>query len=379
MAEYINGRWVGRDATPGNIDFQPTFASPTWTAADRAIHVVDPTNPSSLLRDYYVSPDGVTVWYSRESVPTNIGIDDSGAPPASAYAPGGVLAGTRPPVPRGDTADAQQFASASAIIGNALRSLGLDSELDWATGVLRQGLGPDEVLLQLRERPVYKQRFRANEERRKRGLPQLSEGAIVQYESSVRELARRANLPANFWDSTDDFVDMLANDWSPAEVAARINDGYAKVAQVPEVRAVFRQYFGADGDGALASWFLNPARAEPLLMRDVEMARFGGAGSRFGFGIGANVAARAIDRGVSGDQAAQGFEQLAGMRPLFAETITERNNLMAEAEGVSAVFGLDATSADKVRRRQQERSAAFSGSGGAAFTNQGFAGFGQAR
>lgn len=269
--------------------------------------------------------------------------------------------------------------SAAALVTNALRQIGLESEIGWALGMLRLNVSPDEVLLQLRERPAYKQRFRANEERRAKGLPQLSEGAIIQFESGARELMRRANLPGGFWDSTDDFVTFLANDWSLAEIGTRINDGYAKVAQNPEVRSAFQRYFGANGDGALAAWFLDPTKAEPVLMEQVTAATFGGVGQRFGYDIGLASATRAAQAGVGAEAAQQGFEQLGQMRPLFTETITENNDLTAEGAGVGAVFGLDATSAEEIRRRQQSRQAAFGGGGGAAFTNQGIAGFGEAR
>lgn len=280
------------------------------------------------------------------------------------------------------------FSSASAMVTNALRAMGLEGEVDWAMGVLKQNLSPDEVLLQLRERPAYKIRFAANEERRKRGLPMLSEGEIIAYERTARQLMRETGLPPGFYDSPDDFVGFIGRDVSVKELQDRV-DTYRSVADSiaadPEnqgVLAELHRIYGITPDsGAFLAYAIDPDRALTTLQRQVAAAGTSTAARRSGYGaLNQAEAERVAALGVTQDQAVAGFGELVGDRELFGALPGEERTTGAigRDEQLNAIFARDAIARQRIMRRSAERAAAFGGGGSYGLSQQGVAGLGRA-
>ena len=257
---------------------------------------------------------------------------------------------------------------AYAYLKDVLDTYGLGNLADWAWQQIVAGHSDTEVLQSLRETPEFKARFPAIADREAKGLPTISPAEYIAYENQATQLLRAAGLPRGFYDAPDDFRRLIANDVSASELADRINQGYVKVANAPSaVRRAFQEYFGPSGDAALASYFLDPSRAQPVLETQLAAAEFGGTGFTFGFHIGEDVAMGAGRAGISQSQARSGFANLSAIAPLFDETVTEHTDITPDKEGVAATFGLSgATGAQKqITQRQNERKAAFSGGGGA--------------
>lgn len=274
--------------------------------------------------------------------------------------------------------------SAKAIIQQSLDQWGLGTLGGWVwRQFLRSGASdPAEALLlimpDLRNRPEYKARFPAMEALAARGQA-ISEQEYVQYERTVAQVMRAAGMPAGFYDSPNDYAELLKANVSPAEVQDRIMDGYARVSGAAiEVREAFAEFFGAAGDNALAAYFIDPLRAQPLLERQMMAATVGGIGRRYGVGTGREQALRLAEIGVTDQQAEQGFAQLRQAEGLFRENVGERDALEIEEEGVGAVFGLSAEDQRALEERAQTRQAAFAGSGGAAVEQRGVTGLGTA-
>lgn len=255
---------------------------------------------------------------------------------------------------------------------------GLGSETSWLFDQIIEGYSDDVIVQNLRLRPAYKARFPGMELRRQQGLPAITETEYIGYETTARQLFRTTRMPVGFYDQPDDFAKFIAADVSVGELSDRINSGYRRVTTAPaDVRSAFTEFFGADGDAALAAVFLDPDRALDTLTRQVETAEFAGAGREFGFSVGQDLAARAAGAGVDYAGARRGFGELSEMRPLLTETISETDDL-TEQTGVEATFGLGGQSSEKVRQRQKQRQAAFAGGGGAASTQRGVSGLGRA-
>lgn len=267
--------------------------------------------------------------------------------------------------------------SAFGLIEDLLAQYGLEGLLDTAKRWLQQGFSPDEIAIKLRGTDVFKARFPAIEAREKAGLSPLSPAEYVQFERTTRQLLREANLPQGFYDSTEDFTNLLVNDVSPAELDQRIKQGYQRVAQLNlEVRRQFSEWFGPEGDDALAAYFLDPEKALPLLERQVTMSEIGGAGKRMGANISGNLARRLYGVGVTGEQTTAALQELDQNRAQFNETVEEQDDYTIEDTGLTAKFGTDANNAEKLRRRQLSREAQFMGQGGAASGQEGFSGAG---
>lgn len=230
-----------------------------------------------------------------------------------------------------------------------------------------------EWLLRIRETQTWKDRFAGNEMRRAAGLSPLSPNEYIAYERSAHQLMSEARLPAGFYDSRADYTELIGRDISLRELSRRIDNGYRAVANAaPEIRRAFADYFGADGDSALAALFLNYDKGVDVLEKHVAAAQFGGIGRRFGFNPDQNIALRAADIGITQEMANAGFGQLVELAPLFTETISESEDLTAEKQGFDSVFGFNPQAVDEIRQRREARVARGKGSqAGTSITNQG--------
>ena len=82
---------------------------------------------------------------------------------------------------------------------------------------------PDAIIFRLREQPAYQRRFAANAARIKKGLPELDPASYIALENQYRETLRSNGLPANFYDSEEDFRSLLEGDVSPSELNDRVH------------------------------------------------------------------------------------------------------------------------------------------------------------
>jgi hypothetical protein len=267
---------------------------------------------------------------------------------------------------------------AMAYLRNVLDSYGLGDLTEWAMGEIRKGYGQEKVLQDLRETPSYKTRFKVIQDRADAGLPPISPAQVVEYERTAAQLMGRYGVPRGFYDKPEDFHDLLLRDVSAQELQSRLESGYARVLTAPpEVRSVFKDFFGADSNQALAAFFLDPDKAQPVLEQQLAAGLDAGAGRRLGYDVTKDTAMKLASVGISEDEAAKGFLQLSGQKGLFAENFGEQTDITQD-QGAEAVFGLSADAQRKIDRRTQERTAAFNGQGGALQTNEGVRGAGAA-
>ena len=237
----------------------------------------------------------------------------------------------------------QNRRDAEAYISSVFKMFGLPDSLNkWAFELIKAGASADKVLLDLYDRPEFNQRFPAIKEMRDRGLNPPNPQQYIEYENTAREIAHKAGLPPGFLGDKQ-MTALISGQVSPSELQGRIDEGYAKVRDAdPAVREAFRSYFGVNGDQALATYFLDPEHGATILEEQVRMAEIAGIGHEWvGGWLTAGRSAKLAENGVTAEQARAGFEQIAAMEPLFRETVSERNDLSIEREGVSATFGVD--------------------------------------
>ena len=253
--------------------------------------------------------------------------------------------------------------SAKGILQAALAEFGLESLTEWAWGLRNEGMPLEQLFgIELRKRPEYKARFPALDALAQKGRA-VSEAEYIGIERGYAEVLQQGGVPSGFYDEPSDFQAWLEGEVSPAELGERVLNQWVRVANTaPEIRDYFEDEFGVDGDSALLAVYLDPQRALPALEKMTATAEFGGIGRTLGLDIAGTLSRRAADLGVSGAQAREGLGNVAGVTPLFRETISEGEDLRAEQEGVEAAFNLNTTSAKKVERRREEREALAAGS-----------------
>lgn len=167
---------------------------------------------------------------------------------------------------KGPSADQR---SAFAMLKDQLAEWGLEGLTDWAIQLYQGENAPvsyNEFYSLMKQQPIYQERFgKTNAERTKMGLPQLTENEIMKLESQYRNIMKSYNLPANFYDSPEDYRKFIVNDLSAAELADRVQaaNAYVKI-QDKGLRDQLRQYYGID-DSALAAYALDPAKGQQVL------------------------------------------------------------------------------------------------------------------
>jgi hypothetical protein len=207
-------------------------------------------------------------------------------------------------------------------------SYGIGSLAPKITEFLLNGYSADTVGLLLKETPEYKKRFAANDARRAKGLPVLSPAEYLATETAYRQVMRAAGLPSGFYDKPDDFQKFLEADVSPTEIQSRVTEASNFVnSATQEQKALFSQWYTK---GDMIAFALDPARAEPLVGKAFNASKIGGEAATQGLGIDKTMAQDIAARGITGEQASQGFSVIAGtigndqkLAALSGDTITQ--------------------------------------------------------
>lgn len=260
--------------------------------------------------------------------------------------------------------------SAQAVLKGILDQWGLGALTGWAWEKITAGASIDQVVYELRQTTEYKTRFAGNVTRQAAGLPPLSEADYLGYEQQVRQMMTYYGLPKGFYDTPGDFAGFIGGDVSVSELHDRVLEG-VKLAQsdVATQGAYGRLYGqGANGQltsygvGDLAAYYLDETKALPLLQRQGEAAQVAGAAVRTGFGdIDRITAEHLASIGVSADQAASGFGQLAGLGQVTQRILGDTQDAMSQGDQVAAVFDQNATAQAELSRRQRARVAGAQG------------------
>lgn len=268
--------------------------------------------------------------------------------------------------------------SAHALIREVLDRYGLGELSQWAWQQLVNGRSHAEVMLELREQPTFKERFKAIDIRRQHGLNPVSPEDIINYETTARDLMRASGLPRGFYDEADDFAELIGKGVSLQSVQHRVRESWDRVVNAPEeVRGAMFELYGMQSDQALAALFFDPDKAETKLADMARTAVAGGAMDSFGFDIDATAAGRVAGFDLADSAVRSGFGRLAQLRSVFNETRGERNqaDLDAMTEGVNAVFDAG-EGAEAIESRIGARRAEFGGGGGGYLSQRGLTGAG---
>lgn len=271
-------------------------------------------------------------------------------------------------------------------LSSMLSRYGLGGLATWVSQRITDGASPEEIELELYDRPEFKAAFPEIEARRQVGeergvtLRPISPEEILEYRTQARSLMRSYGLHSDFYGQNSDFFDLIVYDVSLDELNWRLENARSRVVSAPpEVRSVFGELFGADSDNALFSIFVSLDRAVPALENMLQRAEAGGAARRFGFDLNEAEMIRLEQQNTTYDEAVQGFSLLDTQRMLFEETLAEEGeDYEVGEEGIEAVFGLEAGAAEKLRRRGETRAASTKGGGGIGLEERGATGFGAA-
>lgn len=208
---------------------------------------------------------------------------------------------------------------------NILRYFGIEGLTDRLKQYIIENGTEDQTRLRLflMEQPEFKARFPALETLRNKQRA-ISPEQYIELEKSYLGIMRSAGLTQEFFDNPNDFNDLIANEVTPDEFRTRIQDGYNRVANTsPLVRQAFRNYFGIQGDQALASFFIDPEKSAPALLKAAAAAEIGAAAYAQDMEIDVNYATKLAEQGVTYQQALEGMRRITQLSGLFEAGVGE--------------------------------------------------------
>ena len=262
-----------------------------------------------------------------------------------------------------DAAAKQEKAeNAIAVLTDRFTRYGLASLVPKIKQLAISGASESTITLQLQESEEYKTRFKANQDRIKKGLTVLDPGTYLGLEDRYRQIIRAYGLKQ--FDNDSYVTQFISNDVSPEEVSSRVVNAVQRVQNAdPAVSAMLRQYYNI-GVTDMVAYVLDPTNQLPKIERQIGAAEIGVAAGRQGLTAGVNVAEQLAAQGVTEAEARRGYSTIADILPQatkLSQIYTGVLDQYGQAEAEQEVFNTLA-SAQRKRRALAEREAAeFSG------------------
>lgn len=250
------------------------------------------------------------------------------------------------------------------ILKGMLDQYGLGSLTGVLSDLILKGItDQNQISLQLQQTDAWKTRFAGNEALRQKGLPVLDVAQYLSVEQSYAQVMKNYGLPAGFYDDPHDFATFIGNSVSANELQQRAQM-YADVARREDPALTDQLSAMGLSQGDILAYMMDPNRALPLIQQKYQTALIGGAARRAGVTPDTAYAQHLADLGISEQQAAQGYGQIAQELPTDQRLGQIYNDSIAQSDLESETFdGNGAVTAKKKRLASQER-AAFSGSSG---------------
>lgn len=199
-------------------------------------------------------------------------------------------------------------------LNEVLRRYGLTSLAGWASRAVINGWSPDQIMLELYQRPEFKTRFAGMFMLEQNGQPPISVDEYLDYERTVTAVANTIGMEI----TKDEMDNLIGNGVSPLEAEKRIGLAATAVYEADaETKSELTRLFGVSL-GQLAKYWMDPKTELAKLQSQYRMGEIAGAALRTGRGaITKDQAQRLADAGLDRDSAVQGFGQLATMGELF--------------------------------------------------------------
>jgi hypothetical protein len=262
------------------------------------------------------------------------------------------------------------------ILKETFQSYGLDELVPDLERFFKQGLGPREATIALRETESYKERFRGNEGRRAMGLAAYNEAEYLSAENTYSELLRSSGLDSIANRKT--FASLIGGAVSLAETQDRIQNVFNRIDNADEnLKKQLGQYFNQYGVGDpakqradIAAAILGGPETAQSLQRQLQRAELRTGAAMAGLGVSEEKVGQLQKQfeslGVSNvyGTAMAGFKELSEVKPL-TEVLAERYK--TQTEGLEeeleqeAFFGLQS---QRRKKLQEKERATFSGQAG---------------
>ncbi len=264
-----------------------------------------------------------------------------------------------------EAAKRERAENAITVLTDRFTRYGLASLVPRIKQLAISGASESTITLQLQESEEYKTRFKANQDRIKKGLRVLDPGDYLNLEDDYRQILRAYGLKAF---DTDAYVQQfIANDIATTELSNRVVTAVQRVQNAdPAILTTLRSFYGIS-DNDLVAYVLDPNQQFQKIERQVAAAEIGAAAGLQGISTGVSVAEQLAAQGVTKAQAQKGYATIADILPtadklsgIYQKALPSYG--LAEAE--QEVFNTLASAQRKRRALAEREIAEFSGASG---------------
>ena len=264
-----------------------------------------------------------------------------------------------------EAAEKQRRESALVVLTDRFSKYGLASLVPKIKELITSGASEDTIALQLQDTEEYRLRFKANQDRIKKGLSVLDPSTYLALEDDYRQILRAYGLKQ--FDNDDYVQQFISNDISTTELSNRVVTAVQRVQNAdPAVLATLRGFYGIS-DNDLVAYVLDPNQQFQKIERQVAAAEIGSAARLQGINAGVAVSEQLAAQGVTKAQAQKGYATIADILPTAEKLSQIYSGVLDEyglAEAEQEVFNTLASAQRKRRRLIERETAAFSGSSG---------------
>ena len=240
-----------------------------------------------------------------------------------------------------------------------------------------KGASELEIVQEIRGSTQYATRFPGMAARAEAGMPAISEAEYIDLERNYRNLMRTSGIEERFYQDPKRFGELIAGDVSAAELQSRVALAEEAASSAdPEVVRQLEEFYGIDR-AKLVEYYLDPEEAVNLFEEERRLAAAGLSAAAIGTvgqGFTQSVAERLEQENIQRRE----VQQRLGQRIGLTDRLLGEEEALTASEIAEAEFGLDAEAVAEMRRRREERTAAFSGAGGVLTTRGGITGLGVA-
>ena len=208
--------------------------------------------------------------------------------------------------------------SAYGILLREMTLLGLESLVTPLSGLIKQGLTSDEFATALENTPEFKTRFKANEERAKKGLTTLKPADYLALEDSYQDVMRNYGLPAEYYTKSKTgnnsyFDTLIGGNVNSIKLEERLMAGVDRVMKAnTEIKKAFTDFYPDIKDGDILAYIVDPKNGLEQIKRKVTAAEIGGAAITAGLNTNVARAEQLAGYGVDKAAAERGFSTIAG-------------------------------------------------------------------
>lgn len=278
------------------------------------------------------------------------------------YTYGGGTTTSAPAPTLGETFDQGAFDAMMVV----LNQYGLGSLATVLKNLILEGITDEaSLMLRLQETAEWKARFIGNEILRQKfpNMPVLSIPEYLAAERAYAQIMKSFGLPADFYDSYEDFGQWIGNNVSPAELNERVQ-AWADLVNREDPNILAQLESMGMNKGDLLAYYMDPERANPLLQRKYRTILIGASARRVGLATDNAYAEYLAGMGITEQQAQAGYAFIGEWLPATDKLGDIFREDYAQRDFESEVFEGNAASTRKRKRLASRERAEFSGGSG---------------